>query len=153
MLTWQISVTLPILSQTKSWEEIYNSTSLYILPYGYNRHTLVQCSKIIRKWKSFEYLYAITFNIELDKAVVCVIRLASFLWLQFQCVCPLMPSCKPLPSYLGFSYLGWGVFPHRRPSWPWTWNSCSRPSCAHAAAAPWTWGCSSWSPPLTSDVG
>ena len=32
--------------------------------------------------------------IELDKAVVCVIRLASFLWLWFQCVCPLMPSCN-----------------------------------------------------------
>ena len=31
---------------------------------------------------------------ELDKAVVHVIRLASFLWLQFQCVCPLMPSCN-----------------------------------------------------------
>ena len=30
--------------------------------------------------------------IELDKAVVRVIRLASFLWLWFQCVCPLMPS-------------------------------------------------------------
>ena len=30
--------------------------------------------------------------IELDKAVVHVIRLGSFLWLQFQCVCPLMPS-------------------------------------------------------------
>ena len=30
--------------------------------------------------------------IELDKAVICVIRLASFLWLWFQCVCPLMPS-------------------------------------------------------------
>ena len=30
--------------------------------------------------------------IELDKAVVCVIRLTSFLWLGFQCVCPLMPS-------------------------------------------------------------
>ena len=28
--------------------------------------------------------------IELDKAVVRVIRLASFLWLWFQCVCPLM---------------------------------------------------------------
>ena len=28
----------------------------------------------------------------LDKAVVRVIRLASFLWLWFQCVCPLMPS-------------------------------------------------------------
>ena len=30
--------------------------------------------------------------IELDKAVVRVIRLASFLWLWFQGVCPLMPS-------------------------------------------------------------
>ena len=30
--------------------------------------------------------------IELDKAVVCVIRLAIFLWLWFQCFCPLMPS-------------------------------------------------------------
>ena len=30
--------------------------------------------------------------IELDRAVVHVIRLASFLWLWFQCVCPLMPS-------------------------------------------------------------
>ena len=29
---------------------------------------------------------------ELDKAVVHVIRLASFLWLWFQCVCSLMPS-------------------------------------------------------------
>ena len=32
--------------------------------------------------------------IELDKAVVRVIRLASFLWLWFQCVCPLMPYCN-----------------------------------------------------------
>ena len=30
--------------------------------------------------------------IELDNAVVCMIRLTSFLWLWFQCVCPLMPS-------------------------------------------------------------
>ena len=32
--------------------------------------------------------------IELDKGVVHVIRLTSFLWLWFQCVCPLMPSCN-----------------------------------------------------------
>ena len=32
--------------------------------------------------------------IELDKAVVHVIRLASFLLLWFQCVCPLMPPCN-----------------------------------------------------------
>ena len=30
--------------------------------------------------------------IELDKVMVDVIRLASFLWLWFQCVCPLTPS-------------------------------------------------------------
>ena len=51
------------------------------------------------------------------------------------------------------SYLGRGVSPHRRPSWPWTWNSSSRPSCASSATAPWTWGCSSWPPPLASGVG
>ena len=32
--------------------------------------------------------------IELDKAVVHVIRLARFLWLWCQCVCLLMPSCN-----------------------------------------------------------
>ena len=36
-----------------------------------------------RAWISF---------IKLDKAVVHVIRLTSFLWLWFQCVCPLTPS-------------------------------------------------------------
>ena len=50
-------------------------------------------------------------------------------------------------------YLGWGVSPHPRPSWPSMWNSSSRPSCAHAATVPCTWGCSSWPPPLASDVG
>ena len=36
---------------------------------------------------------------ELDKAVVHVIQLTSFLWLWFQCVCPLMLSCN---TYLEF---------------------------------------------------
>ena len=49
--------------------------------------------------------------IELDKAVVYVIRLASRLWLWFQSICPLMLS-QHLPSYLGFSYLGHGVSLH-----------------------------------------
>ena len=39
-----------------------------------------------RAWLSF---------IELDKAVVHVIRLTSFLWLWFQCVCLLMPLATP----------------------------------------------------------
>ena len=38
-----------------------------------------------RAWLSF---------IELDQAVVRVIRLTSFLWLWCQCVCPLMASCN-----------------------------------------------------------
>ena len=47
-------------------------------------------------------------------------------------------------------YLGRGVSSPGRPSWPWTWGSSCRPSCARAAAAPWTRGCSSGPPPLTS---
>ena len=104
--------------------------------------------------------------IELDKAVVRVIRLTSLLWLWLQCVCPLMPSCNtyclgflllwmwdissPLlqQSAAAAPYLGWG-----RPSWSWVWSNSSRPSCTCAATAPWTWGCSSRLPPLTSDMG
>ena len=41
-------------------------------------------------------------------------------------------------------YLGRGVFPHRRPSWPWTWNSSSRPPCARATTTPWI---TNWSLP------
>ena len=49
--------------------------------------------------------------IELDKAVVCVIRLTSFLWLWFVCL-PSDALSQHLPSYLGFSYLGCGVSLH-----------------------------------------
>ena len=54
-----------------------------------------------REWLSF---------IELDKFVVYVIILASFLWLWFQSVWPVMPSLKL--SYWGFLYLGCGVSLH-----------------------------------------
>ena len=100
-----------------------------------------------RAWLSF---------IELDKAVVRAVRLTSFLWLWFQCVslwCPLatlilllgflLPWMWGISSWLlqqstaTAPYLGWGVSPHRCPSWPWTWSSSSRPSCARAATAPW----------------
>ena len=37
-------------------------------------------------------------------------------------------------------YLGWGVSPHGRPSWPRMWSSYSWPSCAHTGATPWMWG-------------
>ena len=46
--------------------------------------------------------------IELDKAVVCVIRLTSFLSLRFVCL-PSGPLLQHLLSYLDFSYLGRGV--------------------------------------------
>ena len=98
-----------------------------------------------RTWLSF---------IELDKAVVRVIRFASFLWLWFQCVCPLMPSrntyCLTWVSLtldLGIllqqsaataPYLGGG-----RPSWPRMGSSSFQPYCSCAATTPWTWGCSS----------
>ena len=77
--------------------------------------------------------------IEINKAVVCVIRLASFLWVWFQCVCPLMPLATPtillgflLPWMWGISswllqqstaaapYLGHVVAPHGLHYWPWT---------------------------------
>ena len=81
-----------------------------------------------RAWLSFT---------DLDKAVVLV-------WLDLLNFCDLLSVCLPsdallqhLPSYLGFSYLGQVVSPYHHPSSPWTWNSSSRPSCAHAATAPW----------------
>ena len=90
--------------------------------------------------------------IELDQAVVHVIRLPSFLWLWFQCVCSLMPSRNTyhltwvsLSWDVGYlftaasakrsrcSYLRWGVSPHSCSSWPWTWSSSSQHSCTRAA--------------------
>ena len=72
--------------------------------------------------------------IELDKAVVRVIRLTSFLWLWFQCICPLMPSRNTYHlTWVSFildegylfrllqqnaaaaPYLGRGVFPYTPP--------------------------------------
>ena len=92
-----------------------------------------------------------------------VIRLAGFLWLWFQWNYLWSPLATPtillgflLPWTWGISsrllqqstatapYLGWGVSPHGHPSWLWTWSSSSRPSCTHAASAPWAWGSSSW---------
>ena len=95
--------------------------------------------------------------IELDKAVVHVIRLVSFLWLWFQSVCPLMPSLRTYhltwvsltldvgylfmaaPAKCSHCSLPWmSDISSRRHSWPWTWGifSCHR-------SWPWTWGNSS----------
>ena len=52
-----------------------------------------------------------------------VIRLASFLWLWFQCLCPLMPS-RNTYCLIGFLL-------------PWTWGISSRLLQQSAAAAPY----------------
>ena len=116
-----------------------------------------------RAWLSF---------IELDKAVVLVwldwLVFCEYGFSVFALWCPLATPTVLLgfllPWMWGISsrllqqsaaaapYLGWGESPHSRPSWPWTWSNSSRPSCAPTATTPWTWGCSSWLPPLTSGV-
>ena len=95
--------------------------------------------------------------IELDKAVVLV-------WLDWLLFCEYSfsvsalwcPLATPivllgflLPWTWGISswllqqiaaaapYLGWGVSPHCHPSWPSTWDSSSRPSCARRATVPY----------------
>ena len=84
--------------------------------------------------------------IELDKAVVHVIRFASFLWLWFLSVCPLMPSLSAyhltwvsltlawdISSWLlqqspaTAPYLGHGVAPLSHCPWPCMWVCSSRP--------------------------
>ena len=65
--------------------------------------------------------------IELDKAVAHVIRLARFLWLWFQSVCPLMPSLSTyrltwVSLTLGMGYLFTAAPAKRsRCSWSWGW--------------------------------
>ena len=80
--------------------------------------------------------------IELEKAVVLVwFRLTSFLWVWFQCVCPLMPSCNTyrltwVSLTLDVGYL-FTAAPAKR-------SHCS---------LPWTRGISSPPPFLTFNVG
>ena len=101
-----------------------------------------------------------------------VIKLTSFLWLWFQCVCPLMPSCNTYHLTWVSLTLDVGYLFMAAPakcsccSLPWTrgisslpplptlnWNSSSRPSSTVTATDPWTWGCSSRLPPLASGRG
>ena len=68
-----------------------------------------------------------------------MIRLASYLWLWFQFVCPLMPSLSAyrlsgvsLTLDMGYLFtaapdLGCGVSPLGNHSWPWTWGISSQP--------------------------
>ena len=95
--------------------------------------------------------------IELDKAVVLMwldwLVFCEYGFSVFALWCPLATPTVLLgfllPWAWGISsrllqqsaaiapYLGRGVSPHRRPSWPSTWDSSSRPSYTHTATAPW----------------
>ena len=77
---------------------------------------------------------------ELDKAVVRVIRLASFLWIWFQCVCLLMPSRN--------TYHLTGVSLALDVGYLFTAAPAKRSCCS----LPWTWGISSQLPRLTLNV-
>ena len=81
------------------------SFCLFILFMGFSRHAEVVCHSLLQ-WTTFSQASSpwltrlgwphrewLSF-IELEQAVVHVVRLTSFLWLWFQCVCPLMPSCN-----------------------------------------------------------
>ena len=70
--------------------------------------------------------------VELDKAVVRVIRLASCLWLWFQFVCPLMPSLSAYHLTWVSRTLDMGCHLTAAPA-----------KCSHCSL-PWTRGSSSW---------
>ena len=134
------------------------SFCLFILSWGsQGKNTEVVCHSLLQ-WTTFcqtsppwpthlgwSHMAWLSF-IELDKAVVCVIRLISFLKI-IVCVSALWcPLATPtvllgflLPLTWGISsgllqqstatapYLGRGVSPHSHTSWPWMWSSSSRP--------------------------
>ena len=79
--------------------------------------------------------------IELDKAVVRVIRLGSCLWLWFQSVCPLMPT---LSTY----HLTWVSL-----TLDMGYLFTAAPAKHGRCSLPWTWGISSWPPLLTLALG
>ena len=85
--------------------------------------------------------------IELDKAVFHVIRLASCLWLWFQCVCPLIPSLSAYHlTWVSLTLDMGSLFTaapakHSRFSLPLLWGSSSRPP-----PLPSGQGSSSWPP-------
>ena len=87
-------------------------------------------------WPSMAWLSFI----ELDKAVVHVIRLANFLWLWFQSVCPLMPS---LWAY----HLSWVSL-----TLDMGYLFTAAPANHSYCSLHWTWSISSQPPLLTLDV-
>ena len=90
----------------KSFSFSILSFCLFILFMGFSRQEYWSVFHSLLQWTTFcqtsppwpghlgwPHMAWLSF-FELEKAVVCVIRMASFLWLWFQFVCPLMPSCN-----------------------------------------------------------
>ena len=109
-----------VLSRGLVWSNLHFS---YCSWGSQGKNTEVVCHSLLQ-WTTFcqtsppwparlgwPYMAWLSF-IELDKAVFHVIQLASFLWLLFQCVCPLMPShntyhltCVSLTLDLGYCFM------------------------------------------------
>ena len=75
---------------------------------------------------------------ELDKPVICVIRLVSCLWLWFQSLCPLMPSFSAycltwvsLTLDMGYLFTAAPAKPSHC-SLPWTWGTTSNHNILNA---------------------
>ena len=105
-------------SQCKNTEVVFHSLL--------QRTTFCQTSPPWSSHLGWPHMACFSF-IELYMAVVHVIRLASFLWLWFQCACPLIPSCNTyyliwVSLILDVGYL-FTVAPAKRShrSWPWMW--------------------------------
>ena len=89
-------------------------------------------------WLSFIELYKVVVLVWSDWLIFCDYGCSvSVLWCPF--ATPTIFLGFLLPWTWGISprllqqsaatapYLGWGISPHRCPSWPWTWNSSCRP--------------------------
>ena len=121
-LSW-VSIQLlhsPLLPSHCSWGSQGKNTEVVC-------HSLLQWTTFCQNsspWPiclGWPYMAWLSF-IELNKAVVHVIRLPSFLWLWFQSVCFLMHS---LSAYALMGFL-----------LPWTWGICSQLLQQSTAAAP-----------------
>ena len=144
------------------------SFCLFILFMGFSRQEFWMVCLSLFQWTTFcltsppwpiplgwPHMAWLSF-IELDKAVVHVIRLTSFLWLWFQCVCPLMPSHNTYRLTLVSLILDMGYLFMAAPakcshcSLPWTWDISSWPLLL---TLDWTWGISTWLLLLTLNLG
>jgi len=140
---------IPFSSGPHSVRPLHHDPSVLCSPTG---HGLVSLSltRLWSVWSDWLVFYNYGFSVS---ALWCPLTTPTIL-LGF-----LLPRMRGISSQLlqqsaaTAPYLGWGVSPHGRPSWPWMWSSSSQPSCAHTATTPWTWGCSSGLPPLTLGVG